>query len=392
MKRQWIVLGSSIILFICLIGLFSPAYVHAATIPVSAEEENLSISGGAFTPDLSEVQSTLDKTLRGNKFSIENFVNQAAGGEQKLEPENIITDVFELFKDQWEAEKNQLIRLLFLGIIAGVFSNFSAALDKKELGETGFYIVFILLFGVMSVEFFKSFELAKETMEGLLDFMKVLVPAFSLSLVTVTGSTTSGAYYELNILAMTVIDSVLVKMVLPGTQIFFLLNLSNYLLKEARFTKLAELIETFLMWTLKTIFGAVVGFQGIQMLLYPMIDQVKQGVFWKTASGLPGVGNLFGTVAGTLFGTGLVIKSAIGVGGLIGICLICVLPMLKLFIFMVIFKISAALLQPISDGRIVSSMQIAARSGKLLLSVVACSALLFVLSIAIVLQATNRIV
>ncbi len=392
MKRKWIALGSSIVLLICLSGFFVPAYALAATLPVSTERESLSVSGGAFTPDLSEIQDTLDRTLRGNEFSIEDFVDKAASGEQKLEPENVITDILELFKDQWEAEKSQLIRLLFLGIIAGVFSNFSAALDKKELGETGFYIVFILLFGVMSVEFFKSFELAKETMEGLLDFMKVLVPAFSLSLATVTGSTTSGAFYELNILAMTVIDSILVKMVLPGTQIFFLLNLSNYLLKEARFTKLAELVETFLMWTLKTIFGTVIGFQGIQMLLYPMIDQVKQGVFWKTASGLPGIGNLFGTVAGTLFGTGLVIKSAVGVGGLIGIGLICVLPMLKLFIFMIIFKISAALLQPISDGRIVSSMQIAAKSGKLLLSVVACSALLFVLSIAIVLQATNRIV
>lgn len=341
-------------------------------------------------PDLREAQESLDHAIGSEKFSLEDFVKDTLSNEKKLEPANLFADVGELFEKQWESEKNQLIRLLFLGIIAGIFSNFSAALEKKELGETGFFIVYILLFGVMSVEFFQAFELAKETMGGLLDFMKVLVPAFSLSLATVAGSTTSGAFYEMNILGMAVVDSILVKMVLPGTQIYFLLNISNHLLKEARFTKLAELIENFLMWVMKTIFGAVLGFQGIQMLLYPMIDQVKQGTFWKTASSLPGVGGLFGNVAGTLFGTGLVIKSAVGVGGLIAICLICLLPMLKLLIFVVIFRISAALLQPVSDSRIVSSMQVAAKSGKLLLSVVACSALLFILSIAIVLQATNR--
>ncbi|MBP3702663.1 MAG: hypothetical protein J6I65_02645, partial [Lachnospiraceae bacterium] len=86
MKRKWIALGSSIVLLICLSGFFVPAYALAATLPVSTERESLSVSGGAFTPDLSEIQDTLDRTLRGNEFSIEDFVDKAASGEQKLEP------------------------------------------------------------------------------------------------------------------------------------------------------------------------------------------------------------------------------------------------------------------------------------------------------------------
>ena len=88
----------------------------------------------------------------------------------------------------------------------------------------------------------------------------------------------------------------------------------------------------------------------------------------------------------------MIIKSAVGIGGLIGICLICMIPMMKLLAFTLVYRITSALLQPISDSRVVSSLEIASDSGKMLLSAVVSSTLLFLLSIAIVLQATNRIV
>lgn len=68
------------------------------------------------------------------------------------------------------------------------------------------------------------------------------------------------------------------------------------------------------------------------------------------------------------------------------------IPMMKLLAFTLVYRITSALLQPISDSRVVSSLEIASDSGKMLLSAVVSSTLLFLLSIAIVLQATNRIV
>ncbi len=342
--------------------------------------------------DLGQVQDELDQSVGAGGFSIEDFVAEASQGKSVLESDNLLGQVKEAFVYQWDKQKGQMLQLLLLGLLSGIFTNFSATLGRKEMGEMGFFIVYLVLFGVVSASFYQAFAVAKEALTELLDFMKVLVPAFSLSLATVTGSVTSSAFYQMNLMGMAVADAILMKMVLPGTQIYFLLNMANYFMKDARFTKMAELVYMFLQWILKTSFGIIVGLQGIQMLLYPVIDQVKRNAMWKTASAIPGMGGLFGTVTETILGTGVIIKSAVGIGGLIGICLICMIPMMKLLAFTLVYRITSALLQPISDSRVVSSLEIASDSGKMLLSAVVSSTLLFLLSIAIVLQATNRIV
>ncbi len=46
---------------------------------------------------------------------------------------------------------------------------------------------------------------------------------------------------------------------------------------------------------------------------------------------MPGVGNTAGSVMDTVYGSGLLIKSAVGVGGVIAIVILCLYPMMKVF-------------------------------------------------------------
>jgi stage III sporulation protein AE len=63
--------------------------------------------------------------------------------------------------------------------------------------------------------------------------------------------------------------------------------------------------------------------------------------------------------------------------------------LLKIFIFYIIYKIILALIQPISDSRILAGIQGAADSTGVLLRATATSLVLSVLSIAIILLTTN---
>ena len=92
----------------------------------------------------------------------------------------------------------------------------------------------------------------------------------------------------------------------------------------------------------------------------------------------------------TVIGTGVLIKSAIGIGGLVAIAIICILPIIKLGVFTVIYKGLAAFSQPVTDKRIVSVFQSTADSGKLLLQIVYMTAVMFLVTLAIVIAATNK--
>lgn len=123
----------------------------------------------------------------------------------------------------------------------------------------------------------------------------------------------------------------------------------------------------------------------------PALDGVKRSTVFRTASSLPGVGNLFGGVTDTVIGTGVLIKSAIGVGGLIAVCVICIAPILKLGVFTVVYRGLAAFAQPVTDRRIVSVFQSTADSGRLLLHIVFMTAVMFLVTLTIIIAATNRI-
>ena len=63
----------------------------------------------------------------------------------------------------------------------------------------------------------------------------------------------------------------------------------------------------------------------------------------------------------------------------------------KLLIFTVMYKIGGAVVQPVSDRRVAAALHAAAESGKILAGYVFAGALMFLLSIIIILICTNML-
>ena len=225
-------------------------------------------------------------------------------------------------------------------------------------------------------------------MAHLVDFMKALIPSFSLALCYGGGTQTSLLFYETMLIAMGILEMLMSGFLLPGVQIYFFMNIVNQL-AENRFSRMVELLRSVLRWSVKILFAVLLGYQGIQGMLLPVMDKVKNNALWQSAKGLPGVGNTVGSVMDTMLGSGVLIKSAVGIGGVIAIILLCIYPLLKILLFTLLYKIGSAIVQPVSDRRIAAVLQSAAASGKLLLGYVLAGALMFVLSITIVLVCTN---
>ncbi len=340
---------------------------------------------------LDEVEKVFQK-MQGEEssFSIQDYVDDIMEGRASFSLGELWNTGLQHIADQFNGQKDVLFRILALGIIAGIFVNFSGTIGDRNLGETGFYITYLLLFAMMAAGFHMAYQVAADSIRNLLSFMRALVPAFSLSILMGTGSGTSAAYYETMLIVISLIETLMVNILLPGVQIYFLLSMMNQL-ADNHFSRLTELVRSFLRWTQRILFGILVGYQGIQGILMPVLDKVKNNTVLQTAKGLPGVGNTVGSVADTVVGTGILIKSAIGVGGLICILVLCFYPLVKLLIFTVMYKIGGAVVQPVSDRRVAAALHAAAESGKILAGYVFAGALMFLLSIIIILICTNML-
>lgn len=363
-----------------VIMLLSPMKSEAAeTLPKVEWEEQL---------DLHQSDEILQKETKNTSFSLTSYVSDVMEGKADFSFQSIGEGLLGYLGEQVSEQRETFFRILLLGIFAGVFVRFAGALGDSELGETGFYIVFLLLTGIVSSGFYLVYEIAHEALTHLVHFMETLVPSFSLALCYSGGSQTSLLFYQTMLAAMGLLEMIMTNILLPGVQIYFFLNVINQL-AEHRFSKMVSLIGSLLRWSVKIMFASMIGYQGIQGMLVPVMDKVKNNAVWQTAKGLPGVGNTVGSVMDTLLGSGVLIKSAIGIGGVIGICVLCVYPLLKLLVFTLVYKVGSAVIQPVSDGRVVAILQSAATSGKILLLYVLAGALMFTLSITIVLVCTN---
>ncbi len=370
-----------------LLGLLVPGICYA--------EEKTGESGWSEdwrdAISLEEVERVFDQ-MQGKEsdFSPSRYVEEVMEGRVDFSLPGLWKLIIGKLENQLADQKKSIFQILALGIIAGIFMNFAGTVGNKDLSETGFFITFLLLFATLSAGFYTAFEVAGQALEALLTFMKALIPAFSLTLCFGGATTTSLAYYETMLITLSLIEMLMVHVFLPGVQVYFLISMINQLANN-RFSRMAELVRSFLRFSLKVLFGVLIGYQGIQGMLIPVMDKVKNNSMLQAAKGLPGVGNTLGSLADTVFGSGMLIKSAIGVGGLICILLLCFLPLVKIFVYTALYRLGSALLQPVSEKRVVSAVYAAAESGKLLMGYLFAGALMFLLSIIIILVCTNLI-
>lgn len=376
-----------------LLWLLPAAVIFFPGICVSAEEQEpadvySTIYDSIPLEDVEEILQEM-KTEEID-FSIRGYVRQVMSGDGELSLAGIADYVKSYVALQLKQNKNTFIRLILYGILSGIFLNFSTSLYERQMGETGFQIIYFLVVTMILGGFSSAFSVAGEVLGNIMQFMRALVPSFSVALTWSSGSATSMAFYQAALFAIAISENLIHHVFLPIVQVYFLVSILNPL-SNWRFTKFAALIRSFVRIGTKTMLAVMIGHSGIQGLIMPALDGVKRSSLFRAANSIPGVGNMFGGLTDTVIGTGVLIKSAVGVGGLIAVCIICIAPIVKLGVFTVIYKGLAAFAQPVTDKRLVSVFQSTADGGKLLLQLVFMTAVMFLVTLAIIVAATNHV-
>ena len=284
-----------------------------------------------------------------------------------------------------------IAQIVVLALIGALFSGFAGIFGSGHVSETGFYVVYLLTMTFLSASFFASIRIAADVTKELLGFMQVLLPAYFLAVAAAGGALTSASVCGFTIGAIGVVQSTLSELLIPLMRIYMLMVMAGNLWKEDMISKLTELLGNFILWTMKTMFGVIVGFHVIQGMILPQADALKNASALKVAQMIPGIGGSLGAVSQIVMGSGILIKNTAGAAAVVILLILAVIPILKLAILMVLYYMAAAVMQPVCDKRLVSCMMGAATGHGLLLKLVGYSLALFVLTIAVLCVSTNAV-
>lgn len=340
--------------------------------------------------EFSEIQDSVDEIL-GDDFKFRDTVSELIRGGQPFTPESFLESLLEQFRENWRVEKKLFFSILVLGIAAALLGNFSNIFRSQQIAEVSFEVTYMLLFLVLLQIFTGAMEITVRVLTGLGEFMRAFVPAFFLSVTLAAGGATALVFYQFLLSLIYLLEWILEKGLLPLIQVHVILVFINHLTKEEYLSQLSELVTKVSGWALKSMLALVVGFNAIEGLLTPAIDALRTTAFGRAAQAIPGVGNIAGSVTDVILGSAVLIKNGVGVTALVVLVLFLAAPLVKLSVLMLLLQVSAALLQPVSDKRMVGCVVGVSEGLKLLLQLVFTAAVLFMLTIVVVTAVTGGI-
>lgn len=284
---------------------------------------------------------------------------------------------------QLEGMKNVFVWLLVLGIVSSLMTHFVEIFDKHQVADIGFYFMYLLFTAVLLKCFVQAADTAAQTIESIILFVKLLVPAYLISVGVSAGAVTAGASYQLMLFAVYGVETILSSWLLPLIYSYVMLAVINGIWVEEKLSLLIDLLGKVIGWVLKGALGVVTGIGVFQTLIAPVVDSARTSVLQKFVEAIPGVGGAAGGVAELVLGSAVVIRNSIGVALLLLLLLLCAAPLLKIALIAGILKCAAAFMEIVSDKRITSCADRAGDAGLLLLRTTGTAMVLFLIAIAV---------
>ena len=286
---------------------------------------------------------------------------------------------------------------IFIGELAGillfasVFSNISSAFQSYGVSDSGFLISYFLVFSIIFTNFTVMIAMFKDTVVLLSSFSKVLLPVYTLA-VSLSGNLSTGiVFYEYFMIVVLFLNWIFLNVFLPLLQYYFLLELISHFSQKQNISKLCEGLYFLLAKGIQVIFFLLFGFHLLETMIAPSFDGAKNSILNKMIGLIPGAGSVVQSVTGTVLGSSLVIKNALGAAGIVFLFLFLLLPLTKLLCYVFFYFLLSVVLEPIADERFVECISAAVKCGLLLIKVLCMSSVLFIVIIALTTLTTNHI-
>ena len=338
-------------------------------------------------PDYLEL-SDLEEKLRGmtdfSDLSFSDLVLELLQGKLPSGISGLWGEVWRLLFSYLGGQKQLAVQILLIALFSAVCTNFIRVFENSQIADISFYMMYLLIGTLLIGAFAEMQALTVNTLKSLFQFVTLLLPAYVVTIVFSAGSVSALGFYELTLLSVHILQLLFIKMVLPLIQIYVVFLFFNQLTQEDLFSQASEFLKTLLEWILKTTTAILVGLQTIQCLVAPAVDTLKNSTAHRIVKALPGVGGLMDSAAETIAGSALVIKNAVGVAGMIVVLLICLLPFLKLGLSVLLFRLLCALLQPISEKRMVDCIRSFSDGVMLLMKTMLAGLAVFLVSLAMI--------
>ena len=321
-------------------------------------------------------------------IDINDILNSSIKGE--IDNSTIYKKILNLLGKEVQSGIKTLISILVIIIIHSVLKSVSESLENDNISKLIYYVQYIAIVTIIMSNFSDVVNLVKETTINLVGFMNTLIPVL-VSLMLYTGSITTSSILEPIILFMiNFIGNLVQDILIPITLIIASISIISKISDNIQVEKISKFLKSSTIWFLGLVLTIFVGVVSLEGTLASSID----GITTKTAktivsSAVPIVGKILGDVIDSVLGCGVILKNAVGFLGVIIIVGICILPILKLSVLIVSYKLVSSVSEVIADVKIVKLLEQISGIFKILLAILVSVSFMVIIGTTLLVKMSN---
>ena len=339
--------------------------------------------------DVSGISSGASGLTEGisDQFTLENILNATLSGESIFQNQDVIDSFKSLMLYEIKGALILGVEILSICIIIGLLKSLSDGFASKSVSEISLLVCTMVVIGISINSFRVSYELALDTVSTMVYTMEILMPIL-IGILLATGAVASGTVLSPVIIgAVTGFGFLIKTVVLPALFVSTILGLINCLTEKNYVNKLSELIRSAAVFLTGLVLTLLTGIITIQGLLTEASDGLLiNATKYSLSTFIPIVGGFTSDTVELFLRCMGAIKSVVGVFGLVMVILMMLVPLLKILIIGGIYKLTGAMVEPITDSKIADGLNDMGTSMISIGSILFFTSLLFILFLSIIMK------
>lgn len=376
-------------IYILLFILMLPNIVIGVDIEGFILDEQLNLFDTAKLENF--IEDVLEDKEALRDFSFRNIIGKIIRGEKIFEKDKIKDLIVDTFFSEIKINLSFLSKILAITFISAIITNLQGTFENSSVSKIANYVTYMVLAILIIGSFYQLMEVVKVTVGHMVSFMEIIMPILLTFLVIAGGPNTKVLFHPMIIGAVNVIGFLVVNIIIPLIYFSFIVSILANLSDRAELRKISELgrqIITFIITAAFTIFIGIITIYGLSTKM--------DGISIRTAkfavdNFVPIVGGFLSDAVETVIGSSAILKNGIGIIGLIILIVITILPVIKISILLLIYKVIGAVIEPIVSSNISNFFTDISKTILLILISVVSVSIMFFITITIVVDTGNSL-
>ena len=336
----------------------------------------------SIKPDITVSAQENIESLLGN-FSFEDIVNDIVNGKFSPDAPNLTNRIFGLFMGELKVAFALIGTIAAIVLISAFVNNLQSSFGKKTVSDATAFAVFIYIATVAATAFESAGKFVITTLDDITVLVHSIVPAMTMLCASggevVRASLAHPVIFFICSALAGIIRNVITPLVLLRAVSVLLCAISTNSGLDEFAQLFAKLHKTVLSFSM-SLFAGILGISSFAAASFDSL--AARGVKFAISAAVPVVGGSISEAMSSIAGSAMLLKNAVGLGGVIMLFAIFAIPLLKLSALSLALRLTAAFTAPVAEKRVVDVLKKLGDCIDMLFSSIACMGTIMIIAIA----------